>query len=176
MRVLKDQADHITALEQPLYVYVKPSFVVENETKEIVAETHDNQIIGVTTSNTMFNPLQADYDPLAYRLGIIFVMTTMDLNDLNILDVRVRGGGLKHHLKIAELGKEVKSYWDAPAEQPYSYQQGGFVIVRLPSEVTQDFASEEDLRKVIDRNMTAGVVYELQDYNGEPLADFTGSH
>jgi hypothetical protein len=175
MRALKDDPDHISVLDKPLYVYLKPSFVVDNETGIVISETKQEDIIGTTSSNTIFNPLQADYDPLAYRLGIIFVTSSMKVEDLTLLDTRVRGGGAQHHLKLSELNAEAGSYWDSPAEQPYSYQKGGFVIIRLPQEITQDFASEEDLRKVIDRNITAGVAYELQNHAGETLKDFTGS-
>ena len=174
MKAVEGQVGHISATDKPLYVYIRPSFIVEKDTKEIVSAPQANGTICITDSSSIFDPQQANYDPLAYRLGVIFVTTLIDMSELNILDSRVRGGGLKHHLKLNELGREVSSYWDSPAGQPYSYRQGGFVIVRLPKEIAEDFASEDDLRAVIDRNMTAGVAYEIQDYAGEPITNFTG--
>jgi hypothetical protein len=175
MQLKMEDSDHLTVLDKPLYVYLKPSFIVDNETRNVITEMHQDAVVGISTSNTIFNPLQADYDPMAYRLGTIFVTSSMDISHLTLLDTRVRGGGVKHHLGLQELDTAAKSYWDSPTEQPYSYQRGGFVIIQLPQEITEDFASEEDLRSVIDRNVTAGVAYELQNYAGEPLKDFTGS-
>lgn len=167
----KNDDTHLDVLNKALYVYVLPSFVVDNETQEVITSTHEENILKVTTDKSIFDYNQAEYNPLAYQLGIIFTMSTSDLRQLQIIDTRVRGGGAKHHLKASETDVEndFASYWDATSEKGYSYQKGGFVIIRLPVEVKEDFATEEELRKVIDRNITSGVVYKIQDYSGQPL-------
>lgn len=158
-------------LDKPLYVYIKPAFVVDNETKNVIAASKTQDVVKISESNTIFGVQNEDYDPTAYLLGIIIVLSKVELNDLTLLDTRVRGGGAKHHLTISELNDEASSYWDTPAEKPFAYQRGGFVIIQLPRDVIQDFNTEAKLREVIDRNFTAGVVYELQDYDGAPLYD-----
>ncbi len=160
-------------LDRPLYVYLKPAFVVDNTTKAVIAESKTLNVINISETNTMFSPIAEDYDPTAHPLGIIIVLSKVDIEDLTILDTRVRGGGAKHHLPLSELDAEADSYWDSPTEKPYSYQRGGFVILQLPKEIIQQYPTEEELRVVIDRNITNGVAYEVQDYDGNSLYDNT---
>ena len=161
--------DRPDLLDKPIYVYIKPAFVTDDSTKNVIPESKTESVVKISERNTMFGPQNEDYDPTAYFLGTIIVLSTVDITKLTILDTRVRGGGAKHHLALDGLNEEASSYWDSPATKPYAYQRGGFLIVQLPSEIIQDFPKEEDLRKAIDRNVTSGVAYELQDYDGNPL-------
>ena len=48
----------------------------------------------------------------------------------------------------------------------YAYSQGGYVIVRLPSAV-KDYLDDSTIYGTIREALTAGVVFEIQDYSGK---------
>jgi hypothetical protein len=46
-----------------------------------------------------------------------------------------------------------------------SYPKGGFIIIRLPIALQTQF-TKDDIMEVIDRNITAGVGYKIEDLEG----------
>ena len=98
-----------------------------------------------------------------------------------ITDLRLRGGGVKADLENSELFKyhiqmvgapheesdEILSYWDTYPAQGDAYTRGGYVIIRLPKEVKDNFIDEKEIYNIIHNNLTAGVVFDLQDMNGD---------
>jgi hypothetical protein len=94
-------------------------------------------------------------------------------------DLRIRGGGIKSekfnssntysNIGIYQIIKDVKeaiSFWDVYPPMRQSYPKGGFIIIRLPREVINNFEIEEEIYSIIERNLTAGVAYQLQDMDG----------
>ena len=85
-----------------------------------------------------------------------------------MLDTRRRGGGVSTDYEDGEvirLQPEADSYWDVISNVAFTYQKGGFIILRLPSGLRDDF-TEEELTRVIDRNIAAGVRYKIEDLEG----------
>lgn len=161
----------------PLYVYLVPEYVTDTN-NNIIPGTTKTRTLAVTTDTTIFDQAQANYDPLAVLLGVVYITTAFDINELSILDTRRRGGGVTTALtddEVVERIPEGDSFWDIVPPTATSYQKGGFVLVRLPKEVTNKFdpsyvigvPGDPDRIGVIARNLTVGVGYKLETMDGQ---------
>lgn len=154
-------------INKPLYIYILPEYVV-NQDHTLISESVRTRTLQVTDSSSIFNPSQVDYNPLAIMLGIVYITNAFNIDDLTILDTRRRGGGITTDYDDAAanmIEAEAESYWDVSPVKASSYQKGGFVIVRLPAALKDDF-TESQIRTIIERNLTAGVAYQIEDLEG----------
>lgn len=154
-------------INKPIYVYILPEYAMDS-TYSVIPESLQTRTVHVTYSPNMFNSSQVDYNPLAVLIGIIYVTDSFDINDLTILDTRKRGGGASAYYEDNNLfgvEKEAESYWDVVPNYPVSYQNGGFVIIQLPAELQDDF-TDDDIINTIERNITVGTRYKLEDSDG----------
>lgn len=62
----------------------------------------------------------------------------------------------------------VDSYWDIYSRIPKTYPKGGYVIIRIPDSVKSHFSSIEEIYDIVNRNITAGVGFEIQNLEGVP--------
>lgn len=156
-----------TIIDKSIYIYMVPHYVTDiNGT--VIPTSVDNATLRFTLSPSIFNPTMPDYDPLAVQLGIIFVSPVTDIKDLVILDSRRRGGGAPENLSPVQLKsmlEEASFYWDINYGAGMSYQDAGFVVIRLPSQLKEIY-SDAFINEVIDRNLTAGVRYKIEDLSG----------
>lgn len=152
---------------QSVYIYILPEFI-RDEDGVLISGTARTSTINYTLNPNIFDLLRPEYDPFAVLLGIVYVSPSVDLEELNMFDVRRRGGGTKDSYlteEILRLTQESSSYWDFTYSTGESYPKGGFVIIRLPAEV-KDYLSEEQVLDSIRRNITAGVGFKLEDLEG----------
>lgn len=157
-------------LNVPLYVYVKPAYILD-DSNQLIADTLLTRTVAVSLTPDLFNASKVDYDPTALLLGIVYISTAMDINELRMLDTRRRGGGATFRLNDLELAKnndELYDFVDIEPNKAMSYQAGGFVIIRIPRELTELY-TESQVRQVIERNITAGVRFKLEDLDGSDL-------
>jgi hypothetical protein len=86
-----------------------------------------------------------------------------------LTDIRVRGGGIDDSqpiTKLMDMHFRVTSHWDVYPPSGKAYAKGGYVIIRIPSSVNDHFLDKSEIHKIIRNNLTAGVVYDLQDLDG----------
>jgi hypothetical protein len=148
---------------------------VKNDRSEIIPESVQKTCLRLTTDAGVFDVLNPDYDPLAVQLGVVYISTALDVKDIALFDTRRRGGGVadsKNVEEVARLVNDASSYWDVNYGAGHSYQRGGYVIIRLPEELRYDEDAnptgmrEEDIRAVIERNITSGVAFKLENLQG----------
>lgn len=154
-------------LNEPLYIYILPEFCTTSS-GVVIQDSVRTRTLYLTRDKAIFDPLQANYDPVAVLLGVVYITSSFDLNDLIILDTRRRGGGASSNLDEEELVRmvqEASSYWDVNHNHTTTYQKGGFVIIRLPAELKNDL-DEAAIVAAIERNITAGVRYQIEDLEG----------
>ncbi len=155
-----------------IYVYLLPEFVVD-QLGDTIVDSVRQRCIKTTDSPDIFNPLSLDYDPLAIQIGVIYIIPSVDINDLTMVDARRRGGGILDEYTLAEIGRlfgEATTNWDVSTAAGVSYQKAGFVIIRLPVQL-KNWMKESEIRDVIDRNITSGVWYDIEDLDGNPWSD-----
>jgi hypothetical protein len=135
-----------------------------------VEEYQASSIINFTYSNNIFNKLDTySYDPFALLIGIIYVTNTVSDENFTTTDLRVKGGGVSASFDtnrvISDIDEAI-SYWDVYPPMGEAYPKGGYAIVRIPTSVKANFIDPNEIYDIVKRNMTAGVVFELQDMDG----------
>lgn len=175
--------------EKPLYIYIKPSKVeVKNYSSENiyswdhVGEYEFSGVVHFTYNNDIFNPYDSiNYDPLAIQIGLIHVLKNTPESGIDLIDLRIKGGGIKSTFdksinvesygsldieKVFKEAKEAMSFWDVYPPDQQAYPKGGFVIIKIPRTVLDNFMNKQDVYSIIRKNITAGVVFKIQDMEG----------
>jgi len=174
--------------EKPLHIYIKPIRIEVRSSSQdgyvwdYVSDYSYDSPIDFTYNTSIFDPYNSvNYDPFSLQIGLVHVLNSVDVKDLAIEDLRLKGGGLKAtmgktidvqsygSLDINKVFKEVKeasSFWDVYPPDQQAYSKGGFIIIKLPKEVLNNFTSEAELYSIISKNITAGVAYKIQDMEG----------
>lgn len=159
---------------KPIYIYMIPRSIQVIGFESMQRANNDiyeiDETIKLTNDNRIFNPTHPKYNPFAQLLATIYVIDESLLDTLELQDLRLKGGGIKYDANLVELVQkypQAKSFWDISGPRGYAYSRGGYVIVRLPAQLN-NYMSESAIRGIIRSSLTAGVVFELQDYSGQP--------
>ena len=164
-------------LNKPLYVYLMPSRIDKrsNVTSEFsgyskVTEYSNSYPVNVTYDKNIFNPTSNSYNPFALLIGMVFY--NRDSSPVKIFDTRLRGGGISYNKDLKDVMQYTKnaiSYWDTYPSHGMAYPKGGYVIIKLPKEVKDNFLNITEIYDIVYRNLTAGVSFEIQDMDGNPF-------
>ena len=156
---------------KPIFIYLTPVKIEEYLNGSFIeVQTYTNRdAINFTNDSTMFDQRSNKYDPLALHIATISVNNFYSFENVNVEDMRVKGGGLKHSTNIQttfEESYEVASYADLYTGKGYAHANGGYVIIKLPKEVINNFSSKDEVYNIIRNNLTAGVSFDIQDVEG----------
>lgn len=152
---------------KPIYVYIVPEYIIDAN-GSIITSSQQTRTLRYTFDISIFDPTHPSYDPTVVQLGIIYITTDFDINDLVILDSRRRGGGGEDGTTdpaLISILKDAINYWDVSYGTGMSYQDGCYIIVRLPAELKNSF-SESEIVAAIRRNLSAGVQFDIEDTEG----------
>lgn len=162
---------------KPLYVYILPTKIEKRSnilsqfsSNEVTTEYTNTYPVNFTYDKNIFDKTNNSYNPFALMIGMVFY--SRNNNPTQVYDTRLRGGGVssKYDIKEAlEYTKDALSYWDMYPAHGMAYPKGGYVIIKLPQKVKENFIDVSEIYDVVYRNMTAGVSFEIQDMNGNPF-------
>lgn len=164
-------------LNKGLYVYTMPLKIDKQSslsggfTLVPVTEYQNESVINYTYDSKIFDSSSIKYNPFALLIGIVYFINNPKRKKTNLSDTRLRGGGLKSNielLEIQEVHKDAIHNWDMYPVHGTSYPRGGFVIIKIPEEVKNNFNSVLEIYEIIRSNLTAGVSFEIQNLEGEP--------
>jgi peptidoglycan hydrolase-like protein with peptidoglycan-binding domain len=162
-------------INKPIYVYIVPKSIYKekdsvNTTKVLVKEYTESSYVKYTYNNNIFNKLdEHEYDPFAVLIGIIYVTNTNDDENFTFSDLRVKGGGISANLntnKVIDTIPNAISYWDVYPAMAEAYPKGGHVIIKIPVDIKKNFINPQEVYDIIKQNLTAGVVFDLVDMDG----------
>jgi hypothetical protein len=91
------------------------------------------------------------------------------MDNVNLLDLRVKGGGISANSNmqsVIEDNSNVLSFSDIHSGKGHLYANGGYVIVKIPKEVKDNFTSKDQVYAIVRANLTAGVAFDIQDMDG----------
>lgn len=174
--------------EKALHIYIRPSRIEVRSSNldgylwNFVEDYDYGSVVDFTYDTSIFDPYNStDYDPFSLQIGLIHVLNSVDIKDLSLQDLRIKGGGVNSTLgktidvqsygsldinKVFKEIPEASSFWDVYPPEQQAYPRGGFVIIKLPKEVLNNFRNEAELYSIISKNITAGVAYKIQDMEG----------
>jgi hypothetical protein len=156
----------------PIYFYILPLEVEELVGGEYVTVS-DYSLHGspvrFTTNYSMFSTSSLNYDPFAIHIGTAIVNDKYNMDNVNLLDLRVKGGGISANSNmqsVIEDNSNVLSFSDIHSGKGHLYANGGYVIVKIPKEVKDNFTSKDQVYAIVRANLTAGVAFDIQDMDG----------
>jgi hypothetical protein len=156
----------------PIYFYILPLEVEELVNGEYVAVSDyslNGSPVQFTTNYSIFSTSSSDYNPFAIHIGTAIVNDKYNMDNVNLLDLRVKGGGISANSNmqsVIEGNSNVLSFSDIHSGKGYLYANGGYVIVKIPKEVKANFASIDQVYAIVRANLTAGVAFDIQDMDG----------
>jgi hypothetical protein len=156
----------------PIYFYILPLEVEELVGGEYITVS-DYSLHGspvrFTTNYSMFSTSSLNYDPFAIHIGTAIVNDKYNMDNVNLLDLRVKGGGISANSNmqsVIEDNSNVLSFSDIHSGKGHLYANGGYVIVKIPKEVKDNFTSKDQVYAIVRANLTAGVAFDIQDMDG----------
>lgn len=161
--------------DRPMYVYILPTKIYKKQNSDLnnnlvrVSEYENSNSINYTYDSEIFNENSSKYNPIALQIGIVYVYRNPYKQRTTLQDLRLRGGGVASDVSIDKLKESIPtvlSHWDVYPPEGMAYNKGGYVIIRMPEEVKNNFVDPSEVYQIIENNLTAGVVYELQDMQG----------
>jgi hypothetical protein len=168
---LQESASDV-GLGAPIYFYILPSEVEELVNGEY-AQVSDYFLVGspvkFTTDYSIFTQTSMNYNPFAIHIGTAMVNNKYNLDNVDMLDLRVKGGGISASSdlrNVLEENSNVLSFSDIHSGKGYLYPNGGYVIVKIPKEVKDNFGSIDQVYAIVRANLTAGVAFDIQDMDG----------
>ena len=157
---------------KPFYFYLQPKSILvtgkENEQKANNELYQNENSIRFTQDTKMFDPSHPYYNPLNLILAVVHVSNTSSVENFEFKDLRLKGGGVSHKAEIVNLLKShpiIRNYWDIFGCSGLAYNNGAFVIIQLPNQLKQ-YMTDDTINNIISNALTAGVVYQIQDYDG----------
>lgn len=165
--------------DKAMYIYITPRNIYKKNpvvpipgtptVYEKVQDYNYSEVLNFTYSPQIFDENSISYDPFALCIAIVYVTNNPDRSKPVIADLRLRGGGVKSDVENSDIIVDVPdilSYWDTYPSESESYMKGGYVIIRIPQEVKKNFTSSSEIYNIIRNNLTAGIVFDLQDMEG----------
>ena len=166
------------SFNQPLFVYLMPKELYSHSAsgtsagvRQRVQEYSHTSVVNYTYDSDLFNKNSSKYEPLALLLAAVYVSDKPENIPPDTMDIRLRGGGVVQDVDVNRLINDIPEVlynWDVYSADMEAYARGGYVIIRMPESVKENFVDETEIYNIIKNNLTAGIVFELQDMNGNP--------
>jgi hypothetical protein len=156
----------------PVYFYILPLEVeelVNGDYLSVSSYSLSGSPIKFTTDYSIFSISSPGYNPFAIHIGTAMVNGKYNMENVSLLDLRVKGGGISANSNmqsVIEGNSNVLSFSDIHSGKGYLYANGGYVIVKIPKEVKANFASVDQVYAIVRANLTAGVAFDIQDMDG----------
>lgn len=160
------------AQNNPMHFYIQPSQIQILENGEYINVedyTAPDSVIDFTFDYSIFNTSSFTYNPFALHLGIAVVNNKFNYESVEFADLRLKGGGLKplsNKTKTVDDKPNILNFADLNSGKGHLYPRGGYVIVKIPKEVKENFRSIEDIYSIVRSNLTAGIAFDIHDMDG----------
>lgn len=157
------EADSIELVGKPIYIYLKPyqikdknGFIIEENDQTIFHTFDKNEIESLSNNKGIV------------VLAVLCLTNNYDLYDVNIMDARTLGGGLKEGALINDF--EAQFFFDVLNNYNMSYNPNGFAVIRLPKQLlkeNQGMFNNEYIEKIVNMYRPAGIKYVIDYYDAE---------
>lgn len=107
-------------------------------------------------------------NPMILLLAKVQVRENSTIQDVTIMDARVRGGGVTESLSVKDIDKRVEGrqrYWDIGNWDGKAFYRNGVLIITLPKRILIEYGgtlTDEYVREVIDKHVAYGIYYIIE--------------
>ena len=167
---------------KPIYIYLLPTEIDINDTPMHISDNTKNDAlisdrkplvdyvnsypVHFTYDFNIFDQYSYSYNPIALMLGVVYISNSDKKSSVNIYDIRVRGGGITADAQSKVTMDSIDgsdTYWDMHSINPKVYPRGGYTVIRMPDSVKDNFNDIQEIYDIVNRNITAGVSFEIQN-------------
>lgn len=151
-------------INETVYIYLRPAAQID-ENKQIIPGTFRRDTLFHTFRELSEAEMQAQR---AVLLAKILVRPNAVTETLQIVDTRVRGGGLKEEITKAlmqELEPESQHYWDIGYWDGEPFMENAVLVVRLPKQILQEYGgrhTRQEVEEIIQRHVAWGVLVIIE--------------
>lgn len=105
-----------------------------------------------------------------FKIGDVYVVQTLSIPDIGLLDTRILGGGIseKNLESALKLQNEVSWYWDVGNWDGSAYPGMGAIIVSLPRYILKELGGNferEQVAEIVKRHAAAGSYIIVKYYD-----------
>lgn len=143
-----------------------------DEANRVIAAPQDESFIGMDLNDWI---AEHTSDPHHYVLiGKMFSVQTLAPRDIDSVDIRIRGGGVKEKQLEAALGlqDEVQWYWDIGYWDGQPYPGMGAIVVEIPRRVLVEVGgtfTRNQIEDIVRRHMAEGGYPIIRYYDRSTL-------
>lgn len=145
-------------LNKIVYIYLKPStkITLDEDGNELPSE--------VIATSTIFHTFEKIQDTRAVLLAEIRVRPNSNQSNIELIDTRVRGGGLKKEITKAimqEFEAESVHYWDIGYWDGEPYPENAVVSIRLTRSVLKEYGgtfTRPEIEEKLEKYLGYGVL------------------
>lgn len=109
-------------------------------------------------------------NPMYLLLAKVQVREHTNVNEVIVMDARVRGGGISESLSTKTIDQRVKGrqrYWDIGNWDGKAFYRNGVLVISLPKSILKEYGgtlTEEYVRESIDKHVAYGTYFILEWY------------
>lgn len=123
------------------------------------------------TTETTYDSWKAFADVQGYfRIGEVYVVQSLSIPDISLLDTRILGGGVaeKYLQSALQLQNEVSWYWDLGNWDGTAYPGMGAIVVYLPRYILKELGgnfNREQVLEIVKRHAASGSYIIVKYYD-----------
>lgn len=149
------EAETFRLINRTVYLYIRPTAMF-TEAREMVRGSYQE--------NALFHSFHERKESGLVLLAKVQVRPNSTMENLTLVDTRVRGGGLRESVSAdTQANKEPESrhYWDIADWDGTPYPENGVYVVRLPMHLLKEKGgrfTEADIEKAVAKHTAFGVL------------------
>lgn len=145
-------------INKVIYIYLNPS------TKMKATPSGELRLDEMIHSSTLFHSFERIQDPNAVLLAEIRVRPNSNQTNIELVDSRVRGGGLKKTITKAimkEFEEESIFYWDIGHWDGEPYPENGIINIRITRSVLKEYGgsfTRPEIEEKLEKHLGYGIL------------------
>lgn len=147
-----------TLINKTIYMYLNPA------AKMALDEDGEMKLSEVVNQSTLFHSFEKITNTDAVLIGEIRIRPNSNQSNINLIDTRVRGGGLKKEITkeiMKEFEEESKFYWDIGHWDGQPFPENGVIVVRVTKSVLKEYGgmySRPEIEERLDKYLGYGIL------------------
>jgi hypothetical protein len=161
-------------LGKKIVFFIKPD-QDERGVNHLIIDSDDNIIESSDPDHPAVNMSYNDWENFSisseyFIIGDVFVVQSLSIPDISVLDTRVMGGGVseKDLESALKLQNEVSWYWDVGNWDGKAYPGMGAIVVNLPRYILKELGGEFErgqIEEIVKRHAASGSYIIIKYYD-----------